>query len=500
MGYSTKNSTAIVHTAVIRGVEALPIEVEVAVSDGLPGFSIVGMADVSVQESRERVKAALRSSGFAMPSQRVVVNLTPSALRKTGSQFDLPIAAAILCATGQIDPTLVENALLVGELSLAGNVLPTRGGLVYALCAENTGRRLICAPQDGGASHAENVAQFRISNLSDLRKPNLASPEPYATKCCSKHVDFDDIPGYEVAKRALQIAAAGGHGALLVGAPHSGAAALAAYVASILPPLTKAEALEAAVAHSAAGEPIEAILNGARPFRSPHHSTSLAGLLGGGIACVMPGEAALAHNGVLFLDELQDFSSSALQILRQPAESGEIVITRVNGSIRFPARFLLVAAAQPCSCGYYGAEGETCTCRPNNLRLYSDRLGGPLRSLFALSATVTSSRPGDAIECLHSYTAEGLRGGVLRGREYAAWRRAKTGEEPNQTNNEIVVNSCALSDEARDHLEEVAVNLRMSGPAISRTLAVARTIADIEQKEQIGLDDVREAIYLRGIL
>lgn len=497
MEHRAESMRSVVHSAVVRGAEALPVTVEVAVSDGIPGFCIVGMADMSVQESRERVKAALRACGFTVHRKRVIVNLSPSELRKTGSQLDLPIAVGILRATGQIDPASVSGALLVGELSLTGDVLPTRGGLVYALCAKRAGLSLVCARQDGGASHVDGVAHLRIESLSDLRGPKFTSAPSHEPTVSLNELDFSSVPGNESAKRALQVAAAGGHGILLTGAPASPKARLASCLASILPPPTAGEAIEAAAAHSAAGEPVEAILGGARPFRSAHYSISLAGLLAGG-SPVRPGEAALAHNGVLLLDELQEFPTSTLQGLRQPAESGEIVIARADGNIRFPAKFLLAATANPCPCGYYGA-GEECVCTATELRFYTDRLGGPLRDLLPIIAPVTAATPLEALDhACRTTSSEVLREGVLRAREYAAWRKSR--EEQIRPTGKCIADSRALSDTARDLLSQVGQNFNFNGSIIERTLAVARTIADMRESEQIESNDVIEAVALRGIL
>lgn len=283
----------VVQAATLRGVDAVPVDVEVVVTNGIPGFSIVGMADASVQESRERVKAALRSCGFTMPASKVVVNLAPGALRKTGSGYDLPIAAGILCASGQLDPRAVRGQLFVGELSLEGAVRPVAGLLAYALCARRLGVDLVCAPVERGFVKLEGLVRRAAKSLAGFRSGPFPEASADASPGVAPALDFRDIAGHDMAKRALQIAAAGGHGVLMTGPPGSGKTMLASRLPSILPPLAEAEAIETAVVHSVAGEEAEPILGGVRPFRKPHHSASLAGLVGGGTP-LRPGEISLA--------------------------------------------------------------------------------------------------------------------------------------------------------------------------------------------------------------
>lgn len=483
--------------ATLRGVKAIPVEVEVAVSSGLPGFSIVGMGDASVQESRERVRAACKASGFQMPTEKIVVNLAPSSLRKTGSGLDLPIAVALLAATGQIDPEVVRNRLFVGELSLEGFVRAVAGSLAFALCARELSCSLVCS-DDSEIVAVDGLEQLGLRFLGGMRAAaDLPRIAPRPAEDVPVTLDFRDVAGHDVAKRALQIAAAGNHGVLMMGPPGSGKTMLASRMPSLLPPLTEREKLETALVHSVAGESISAILAGQRPFRKPHHSASLAGLVGGG-SPIRPGEISLAHNGVLFLDELSEFKGSVLQGIRQPMETGEVRLTRADGSVSFPARFMLVAASNPCPCGHLGDEEHECTCTQPQIRMYQGRIGGPLMDRIDLHLDVQRIPPDEVMATGSGTPSSALREGVMKAREFAQWRRGREdGEEPFAQTPARLVKSCKLSADDQAFLEKAAKVHGMSGRAIMRTLSVARTIADMEQADTVGKAHLAEALGFR---
>ncbi len=508
--------------ATLRGVEAVPVNVEVVVSGGIPGMSIVGMADVAVQEARERVKAAIRASGFAMPNDKIVVNLAPGNLRKTGSGFDLPIAMGILVATGQISPQMLERRLFVGELSLEGHVRCVTGVLAFGVCAYDRGCALVGA-HDNAFVPLDGLAQLSLDCLGRLHAddPFEELPAHAGTAARSEHVaDFKDIAGHDTAKRALQIAAAGQHGMLMMGPPGSGKTMLASRIPSILPPLEQDEMLEAAVVHSVAGEDVAGILAGVRPFRHPHHSATIAGLVGGGNP-IRPGEVSLGHCGVLFLDELAEFKTSALQSLRQPMESGRVCLTRADGNVVFPARFMLVAATNPCPCGYYGDGEHDCTCTLPQIRQYQGRIGGPLMDRIDLQLDVRRLDPTGVLTTGGGTDSRTLREGVMRAREFASWRASRdvggacgmsqresetadrgVGDRPLRTaprsaSPQEVVASCGLDDAAQDFIVSMAQAYSMSGRALISTLNVARTIADIGQRETVATEDLAEALGFR---
>ena len=465
-------------------------------------MSIVGMPDTAVQEARERVRAAVKGCGFSMPAEKIVVNLAPSSLRKTGSGFDLPIAAGILVATGQIPPEAVRGKLMVGELSLEGFVRPVKGMLAYEVCARAEGLTVVCSPACRDVTELEDVEVRSIRTLRDLQSGEYGSfgRRPLAPE--GSVPDFADIAGHEYEKRAFQIAAAGGLGVLMMGPPGSGSTMLASRAASILPPLSEEERLETALVYSVAGGDVDGVLAGRRPFRAPHHGTTMAGLVGGGNP-PKPGEASLAHNGILFLDELGEFSSSVLQGIRQPLESGMVRLVRASYRVTFPARFMLVAASNPCPCGYFGDAEVACSCPEARVRAYQNRIGGPLMDRIDIHLDVSRPRPEDLLRPTGASTGTAeLREGVLRARAFASWRRARDADASPQGSCgegslEAVLASCRLDRRALALLEDMARATSMSPRGIVRTLRIARAIADVAEREQAYEEDVAEALGYR---
>lgn len=483
----------VVRSAVLKGVAAIPVEVEVVVSHGVVAFNVVGMADAAVQESRERVRAALKQSGFSMPADRVLVNLAPSSLKKTGSGFDLAIAVGLLVATGQVDPAVARGRLFVGELSLDGRVRPVAGLLAYGLCARDQGCQLVCSTRGEGLIPIEGLEVQGLGSLADLQGRGFSPVRHDGGRPAPAPLDFIDISGNEMAKRALQVAAAGGHGVLMMGPPGSGKTMLASRLPSIMPPLAPDELLQCALIHSVAGEDTAAVLAGRRPFRSPHHSATSPSLIGGG-SPVKPGEISLAHHGVLFLDELAEFKPSVLQQVRQPLEEGSVRIARAEGTVAFPARFMLVGASNPCPCGFYGDPEHECACSPARIQAYQNRIGGPLMDRIDIHIDVSRVDPQDVIASRKGTASAALKEGVLKARDYASWRRSRTGADGAP---EDPIAACRLDGAGQEALEAVARSHGMSGRGIVRTLSIARTIADMEEEPCVTTDHLYEALALR---
>lgn len=482
-----------VQSATLVGIEAVPVAVEVVLSQGIPGVSIVGMPDAAVQESRERMKAALRACGFQVPPHKVVVNLAPASLRKTGSGFDLPIAVGLLVASGQIDPKAVEGALVVGELSLDGEVRGVRGTLALEVLARETGRRLVCPAQSQDILPLDGLDICGVERLGDLRSSLFTEPHPLRPSEAAPSLDFADVGGHEQAKRALQLAAAGNHGVLMVGPPGSGKTMLASRLPGILPPLTQDEMLDTARIWSVAGQDIAPVVAGHRPFRAPHHSISIPGLVGGG-SPVRPGEISLAHNGVLFLDEFAEYSGHTLQAIRQPMEEGRVHIVRAEGGIVFPARFMLVAAMNPCPCGYLGDPEVPCTCGIDQISRYQARIGGPLLDRIDIQLDVWRSDFDKVVHAGGGQTSAQLLEGVLKARSFASWRRSKHEGEPPEKD---ALRRFSVADDAAVFLRGIAKAMHMSGRGIIRTLNIARTIADMAESESVGQEQVAEALSMR---
>ncbi len=503
-----------VRTVAFQGIEVLPVDVQVQVAGGLPAFSVVGLPDKAVGESRERVRAALVAIGLALPPQRITVNLAPADLLKEGSHFDLPIALGLLAAMGVIAADDIAGHVVLGELGLDGGIAPVAGVLPAATYAAREELSLICPAKQGGeaawAGEIEVVAPPNLIALMNHLKGTqiLAAPVPRIAEDDGPVLDLRDIKGQESAKRAVEIAAAGNHNLLMIGPPGSGKSMLAARLPGLLPPLEPAEALEVSMIHSLAGQLTDGKLLRRRPFRDPHHSATLPALVGGGTKA-RPGEMSLAHQGVLFLDELPEFQRATLEALRQPLEAGRVSIARANAHVTYPARVQLVAAMNPCRCGHLGDPTLGCGKAPRCGQDYQAKLSGPLLDRIDLHVDVPAVSAADLSLPPPTEGSAEVAGRIARARElqrerYVALIRSgvianNSGTTNAEADGEILEKIAAPDQAGRALLTRAVENFKLSARGYHRVLRVARTLADLASKDTIGQTQIAEALTYRRV-